>query len=212
MVGVGVLLLHSSPGGYAIIRGRFGRVAYASAIAGGAVVLGSQSVTATVVQNVTAGALTRALNGRQSAWTYAYAEFQRNHLFGYGPSLFSPAYRALLPAQLQYAGQAHNQIFQTLGEAGIVGFAGLLIYCLAVSVAATRCTARTEGLAWALVASLFVRMVGEAPLRNYGIDIGLFTHLTVVLVLIYGGALRAPWSRPTPAAAYHRPPRELAVV
>jgi exopolysaccharide production protein ExoQ len=186
MTTVAVALLHTPSSGRTRIGRLISPVLYPVLIVGTAVTLGLRGDLPTT--GTQAGILLNGLlDGRTSVWRYAWAEFQRNHLFGYGPGLFSPAYRSLLPEQLQFAGQAHNQVLQTMGEAGLVGLTGLALYLASLLLCAIRSNNSLAGLPLALFASLIVRMTAEAPLRNYNVDISLFMHLVVIVVLVYAG-------------------------
>jgi O-antigen ligase len=208
MLAVGLLLLHARPSGGPLYRGWLGRLSYLGVLTTlGAALFTSSSPSGLVAQITTTNA-TNLLNGRTSVWQYAWAEFQRNQLFGYGPGLFGTAYRSLLPAQLQFAGEAHNQFMQTLGEAGLVGLAGLVGYLVLSSRAALRCRQSTRGLSLALMLSLVVRMAAEAPLQNYGVNIALFSHLAVLAVLLYGREAEAAPAEKS-SSPRHQPQRVL---
>ncbi|MFD9631071.1 O-antigen ligase family protein [Streptomyces violascens] len=107
------------------------------------------------------------LNGRNTAWAFAINEFRAHPLFGYGPRLFSPEYRReVLGERYNWIGQAHGQLPQTLGEAGMVGGIGLATLAIAVTVAAVRTARVTAGLSLALCTVLLVACLSECPLRQ----------------------------------------------
>ncbi|MEU8432740.1 O-antigen ligase family protein [Streptomyces sp. NPDC029216] len=127
-------------------------------------------------------------NGRTLAWRLAYDEFERNPLFGYGPTLFSPAHRLeLFGTTDHWIGQAHSQVMQTLGGSGLIGFAGLCLLVSSLVVQARRASAHTSGLSTALVTLLIVACTTEAPLRALGGLSAAVLLLTVVwCVLLHG--------------------------
>lgn len=150
--------------------------------------------TAALLVPATQDAVTRTLTTgtddltdvRGVAWRLAYEEFLRNPLFGYGPTLFGPAYRQRVFGTADtWIGQAHNQVMSTLGDSGLVGLAGLLFLFGALVVRAVRTRAASHGLSTALVTVLGTACLTESPLRHMG---GLFPQalavLTVWLVLI----------------------------
>lgn len=124
-----------------------------------------------------------SLTGRTVIWDVTIAYWRENPLFGYGSDIWGPEFRTL--HGLPEAGQAHNQLMQTLGEAGLVGIMGLTVYVVALFALALKRFRQMQGLPLVLVVMLVVRMITEAPLRNLGvIDGGFFMHLLVILVLV----------------------------
>ena len=132
---------------------------------------GALLVATTVDQPVPT--LDTTFSGRESVWTKTLAEFSDNPLAGYGPTLWDSDYRA---AQgLPWAGNAHNQGVQALGEAGIIGGIGLallLVVTLSSGIAGARATG---GMSIALAVYMIVRMWSEAFLVASGVGaINLF--------------------------------------
>jgi O-antigen ligase len=131
------------------------------------------------------------VHGRTSGWRAATAGFSDNPVFGYGPSLLSTAY------QEQYytyelggafggaeRGNAHNQLFQTIGATGLIGTIALFLYIAALVAAARRTHRPTRGLSIALVGILLVRSFSEVPLQPSGLNLlHLATLMTVVASL-----------------------------
>lgn len=122
--------------------------------------------------------------GRTDIWNITLSVWERNQWFGYGPTIWSPEFRAQY--LMLYVGQAHNQFMQTLGEAGICGLFGLLIYIGALIVAAKRTAEISRGLSLAVLAFFLTRCVTEAPLRSMGVsDPSFLTHFIVVSMLLH---------------------------
>lgn len=122
-----------------------------------------------------------SLTGRSSIWADTLAEFERYPLFGYGPSLWGVEYR--IRAGKLYAGQAHNQFIQTLGEFGLVGFILLLAYLGVLLRLALSSFRASHGFSLALLLLILVRFITEAPLRGGVNDWTFFTHATLLIVL-----------------------------
>lgn len=123
------------------------------------------------------------LTGRTIIWDITLKEWEQNLLFGYGPTIWYPEFRAKFG--LMVVGQAHNQFIQTLGEAGIVGFLGLLVYIFSLLKAAFLTAKATRGVTLALTAIPLLRMWTESPFRNFVInDWAFFTHLLVICLLM----------------------------
>jgi O-antigen ligase len=90
--------------------------------------------------------------GRTRIWEISWNEFLKNPLFGYGPALWDLQYR--YQNNFMAAGQAHNQFFQTAGQAGLLGIVSLAIY---VYMIGRRCAINwrlTSGLAGVAFVSL----------------------------------------------------------
>lgn len=137
------------------------------------------------------------LTGRTHIWEITWSEFERSPWFGYGPSLWDPQYR--YEKGLISVGQGHNQYVHTLGQAGLVGAFGLLVY-LGVMV-------RNAILAWragwelplVVVLILLVRGVTETPLSmDSVVGTDAFLHI-LAFALCAGGVL------PRPTASPHTP-------
>ena len=127
--------------------------------------------------NIDPGDIT--LTGRTTLWQVTLGEWTANPLAGYGPQLWYDAYRT---AQgYAWAGQAHNQVVQALGQAGYLGLLGLLLLLAGLFRAAWLSRVATGGASLALVALLVVRGVSETPLR-FGLDVGALVLLAVYLV------------------------------
>lgn len=101
-------------------------------------------------------------SGRSKIWDVAIAEWKRNPVFGYGPSIWSPEFRERIG--MNFAFHAHNQFYQTLSEAGIVGVALLLMYLLVIFTMVFRKTPlRPLGLA--AVCFVLIRSFSEPTFR-----------------------------------------------
>jgi O-antigen ligase len=122
------------------------------------------------------------LTGRTDIWDYTIEVWSANPIFGYGQGLWHDN----LEFALRYhwsPGQAHNQLFQTLGESGLVGVTGLLIFCVILAYYSLRNARSTEGVSLAFFVVLLGRSVTEAPLRG-ALSIELFSVLVAYTVLV----------------------------
>jgi O-antigen ligase len=121
------------------------------------------------------------LTGRTTIWAAAIKGFHDSPIFGYGPTLLDDTYRAqYLPGQtLDAAAQAHDQFVQSLGEAGVIGLAGLLLAIAVLLVTAWRAR-QVSAVPLALTIALLCRSVTETPWRPSGVD---STALLLVVTL-----------------------------
>src|SRR5690606_2893720 len=142
------------------------------------------------------------LSGRTRIWMIALEVWKQNPLFGYGPTLWSDAFRAAW--RVPFAFHAHNQFMQSLGAAGIVGLLGLLAYLGVLIVGAVRAARASRGLAPALVVVMLVRMVTEVPLELSTVLLGDFLFQLTTFVTVLGYLLRAERRRLAPAAPRRR--------
>lgn len=131
------------------------------------------------------------LTGRTEIWRIAWGEFTAHPLLGYGAGFLGPEYRAALPVRLQWAGQAHNQLFHTLGASGLLGAVALLTYLAIMTSAALRAAKWTGGASAGLLGLLLVRCVTESPLRG-GLDVGLLVHAALLAATFAGLRARSP--------------------
>jgi O-antigen ligase len=129
-----------------------------------------------------AGAEMMTLTGRDHIWEIAVHEWHRNHLFGYGLTMWDDAHRARIG--ISGAVTAHNQFYQTLGSAGIVGVVGLLVYSVTLFWYAFKTMRVSQGLTFALFLMLLVRSVSEVPFTMvgyYGAE--ELTHILLLMVI-----------------------------
>lgn len=123
------------------------------------------------------------LTGRTAIWNITLGVWLDNPLFGYGQELWGDAFRAKY--RLLFVGQAHNQFIQTLGESGIIGTAGLLIYLGVLALLSIRHARATNGLSVSLFLMLILRSITETPLQNTVLfDGSFFMHLVIFAYLM----------------------------
>lgn len=121
--------------------------------------------------------------GRTKIWEVTLNELYANPLFGYGIALWDPLYR--YQHGMLMVGQAHNQLFQILGQAGALGAFSMLVYLLMLTRSAFRASKTTHGLSLAFLVILLMRCFSESPLRMIGIlDIDTAVHLTTFAVAV----------------------------
>ena len=114
--------------------------------------------------------------GRTKIWAITWDEFLRSPLSGYGPAIWDLQYR--MQHGMSYVGQAHNQIMQTLGQAGVIGVCSLIFYLIILITRSWRGWNKTHGLAFVFVAVLVIRGFSESPMRMIGMmDVDSFVHL-----------------------------------
>lgn len=127
-----------------------------------------------------------SLTGRTNIWAITIQTWKENPIFGYGPGLWNVEYRLkYAPASyLNIVGMAHNQFIQTLGEAGVLGIIGLLIYVGTLITFGIRFFTVTQGVSLALVVVLIARSVSETPFRNVALDLMFFVHFAVFVIFL----------------------------
>jgi O-antigen ligase len=77
---------------------------------------------------------------------------------------------------------AHNQIYETLGQSGLFGLAGLAAYVVTLVTAALRLGARAPA-ATVLVALLLIRGTTESAFTG-GLDAAFIVHLLVYAFVV----------------------------
>jgi len=127
------------------------------------------------------GAQLASLTGRDQIWAIAYEEWQRNPVFGYGPTLWDASFRASIG--MPNATHAHNQFMDTLSRSGSVGATALVLYALTLLVLSLRYARASGGLTLALFTALALRAMSEVPLLLFGYGTELVTHVLLLVTL-----------------------------
>ena len=127
------------------------------------------------------GAQLTSLTGRDQIWAIAYDEWQRNPVFGYGPSLWDASFRASIG--MPYATHAHNQFMDTLSRSGTVGATALVLFAATLMVMSVWHARVTRGLSLALFIALTLRGVSEVPLLLFGYGPELITLVLLLMTL-----------------------------
>src|SRR6185369_212810 len=144
------------------------------------------------------GAQLLSMTGRDRIWAVAIEEWQSNPLFGYGPGLWDPEYRASIG--LLNATNAHNQFMDTLARSGTIGAVALVLYAGVLLALSVRYAKATGGFSLALFLALALRSISEVPMLLFGYGTELFSHLLLIFTLASAAAAHA---QPAPAARTH---------
>jgi O-antigen ligase len=137
-----------------------------------------------------------SLTGRTQIWDITLQAWRQNVLFGYGAGIWGPERQREF--QMYYVGQAHNQVVQTLGEAGLVGLMLLAVYLGALLITAIRSFSASRGIVLMLLTLMLVRCVTEAPMRAEGI-LSWNTFVHVLLLVTACHFMRTPRAGAAPA-------------
>ena len=155
----------------------------------------------------TQGAQLMTLTGRDQIWAVAYDEWQRNPVFGYGPSLWDASFRASIG--MPYATHGHNQFMDTLARSGTVGATALVLFASTLLVMSVWHARATGGLSLGLFIALALRSVGEVPLLLFGYGPELIT-LVLLLMTVASAPASTPvrisrpvFTPPTPTGRQH---------
>lgn len=125
--------------------------------------------------------------GRSEIWKITLDLWEKHPLFGYGPTLWSPEFRQSYA--MLYVGQAHNQFIQTLGDSGLIGITGLIIYVATLVSYCLRLSTVSQGISISVLILILVRSLTETPMRALGVaDPTFLMHFIVLLSVLY-------WSR-----------------
>ncbi len=152
------------------------------------------------------GAQLASMTGRDQIWAIAYDEWQRNPVFGYGPTLWDASFREAIG--MPNATHAHNQFMDTLSRSGTVGATALVLYALVLLVLSIRYARASGGLTLALFVALALRAISEVPLLLFGYGPELIAHVLLLMTLAAAvGEARAHKRRPArvPAGARVEP-------
>lgn len=128
-----------------------------------------------------AGADLLTLTGRDQIWEVAVDEWRNNPVFGYGLNIWNDAHRQQIG--LPWAFNAHNQFYQSLSSAGIMGASGLVFYGMALLVFTLKTRKSSHGLTLALLVLIFIRSISEVPLSLSGYAPDLLTHALLLMLI-----------------------------
>ncbi len=117
------------------------------------------------------------LTGRQAIWDITLQTWAEHPLVGYGPGLWGIEFREKLG--MPFAGQAHNQYLQTLGEFGLLGALVLGVYLILIARRAWRLRA-TLPVGLPLLGLLLTVGMVEAPLRDPSYRMGFLVHIALL--------------------------------
>jgi O-antigen ligase len=179
-----IRLLQSSPGRSSLVIGATAFLCFFSSLAVLAAWTGTDAASRLFneLDFASRGGLT-SLTGRTGIWDLAWKEFSASPLFGYGPSIWSPAYR--ISVGMWYATTAHNQLLQSLSAAGLVGAAGFFFYASMLIIYALKAAVPSQGTSLALVALMLSRSFTETPFTSlYAMQTEFFVHLLTMVTCI----------------------------
>ena len=143
------------------------------------VLITASSIAATLIGGVS---IFGSLNNRTVVWAQTLDSWKLNPWFGYGPTLWSPAYRARFNLNsLGWAGMAHDQFIQSLGLAGIFGLVAMIAFTYARAQYGWRTRERDRGLRLALVSALLISMITEVP---FSITVPIFSMVGPMIIVI----------------------------
>lgn len=131
--------------------------------------------------NSNEGASLSSFSGRDAIWRVAKEEWDRNPVFGYGLTIWDPAF--LIAIRMPFAVHAHSQFYQTAVSAGWVGVIGVIIYVSILGYLAVRSARASGGATLAFFIIMLTRGISEVPLSLLGLAIETLAHLMLIIVL-----------------------------
>lgn len=122
------------------------------------------------------------LTGRIDVWQITINTWLENPILGYGPNIWDYYFRQ--GYGFFWAGQAHNQFLQTLGESGIFGIVALFFYCYVVIKLGSKYADVSNFASFGIVIAILTRSLFETPLRNYSLDESFLVHAIFFVILL----------------------------
>lgn len=140
-------------------------------------------------------------HARQDVWNVTLGLWRENPVFGYGLDLWGAGMRIdYFPRLGWVAPHAHNQVVQTLGQAGLVGALALGYYVAQLVKLGLRHASATNGLALATVVLVLVRSTTETPLDAVATLLPGFLTFIVILSAARSRS-ETEWCKPTDETA-----------
>lgn len=135
------------------------------------------------------GAQLLTMTGRDRIWAVAMEEWRMSPVFGYGPEMWNPDFRASIG--MLNATSGHNQFVDTLARTGTVGAVALVLYAAVLLWLSLKYARATGGFSLALFVALALRSISEVPLLLYGWGTEAFSHLLLLVTLASAAAVHA---------------------
>jgi O-antigen ligase len=125
------------------------------------------------------------LNGRTQIWSITLQQWRQSPLVGYGPTLWSAAFRlnhGLI--NLNWADAAHNEFLQVLGGGGLLELGALISFLLLLLAKAWRHRRFDNGLALSFIAAIIIIMMTEVPFDLTGLPVSLYGLFPIILIIM----------------------------
>lgn len=171
---VGCVLLAQSNAGYVglalvVLTAVLSRPRLPPVVVGIAVLGGAATAAVYLVDpgTVHVGLDTNGLNGRTRIWQIALGVFNDHRFAGAGSQALNEEFRNGLTSRYAVlAGQAHNQVLETMAELGLLGLLLIAFFIVTALVASRQTWRRGSWLPTAGLAVLLGDFAVEAPLRS----------------------------------------------
>ena len=126
-------------------------------------------------------------NNRTTVWAATIHTFFQNPWFGYGPTLWSIQYRQNLGlVGFSWAGMAHDQYVQALGQTGIIGSLGLVLLLGSLLVVCWEARKFDGGIRLALMVAILMSMITEVPFTPAGIAFSMVGPIVIMVLALVG--------------------------
>lgn len=102
------------------------------------------------------------LTGRDIIWEYAFAQYLKYPLFGYGIDFLDIEHRMSL--NMPFATHAHNQLIDSAARAGSIGLIGYALLYAYLIIYALKLRKVTQGLSLALISYILIFSMTAVPL------------------------------------------------
>jgi exopolysaccharide production protein ExoQ len=128
------------------------------------------------------GADLTSMTGRTQIWDAAVKEWRSSPLFGYGLTIWDEVHRRRIGLPMAF--HAHNQFYQSLSSAGLLGVIGLIIYVVTLLRFTMKTARSSQGLTLAILLMLVFQSISEVPLAISGhFEFNALTHLLLLMII-----------------------------
>ena len=128
-----------------------------------------------------------SFNNRTTVWAATLHTFLSNPWFGYGPTIWSYQYRQNLGlVGFSWAGMAHDQYVQALGQTGLIGATGLVLLLGSLVAVCWQARKFDGGLRLALMVAILMSMITEVPFSPAGIAFSMVGPVIIMVLALVG--------------------------
>lgn len=119
--------------------------------------------------------------GRDVVWDFTMQYANLNKMFGYGLNLWDLNMQNRFQSLYNWTpAHAHSQIYQSLGNAGILGLIGLILFSIILAIIAVKQFKQTRGITIGLLLIFIFRAITEPVFLISLVNVSLILNIIIV--------------------------------